>query len=89
MSTEPMSNEEYQDVQNKVCFFAGAILPLNLDAFLERIRVAEAVGPMEDPTLFRKAAGKLGAIKALAEGLAAFQRTARRASGDLIETRNT
>ena len=42
-----------------------ASLP-DLDRFLARIGTAEAVGPLLDPTLYRKAAPKLGQVREIA-----------------------
>ena len=54
-----------------------ASLP-DLDRFLARIGTAEAVGPLLDPTLYQRAAPKLGQVREIANAARGLQLVARR-----------
>lgn len=60
----------------------GAAMELDIDAALDAIGTAEALGPVLDPTSARAAGGRLVAIKRLLRAL----RDVRDAYADLLET---
>lgn len=78
----PMSDEEYRECQHALMNLAQvALLMPDLGSFLQRIGTALAVGPILDPTLYRRAGGDLERIKELASFAQALQRCARRHAG--------
>jgi len=58
-----MNDAEYLQTQMQVLLLAGLLLQLDLPAFLHRIEAAEALGPVLDPTLYRRAADNLAALR--------------------------
>lgn len=64
-----LGNSEYMEIQGKILLIGKSLTVLDLDSFLGKISRAEAVAPIVDPTLYRKAAENLLAIKNLAEAL--------------------
>lgn len=73
-----MTDEEYSETQTAIIIIAQFVNDLDLVAFLERISLAETLGPIVDPTLYREAAGKLSDVKSLAQALRPFQREVKR-----------
>ncbi|MHB8928903.1 MAG: hypothetical protein ACYC9Q_14895 [Bacillota bacterium] len=76
-----MTDEEYLQTQQQIELLAVLILLLDLDGFLERIRHAEAMVPMVDPTLWMKGGSALQKVKGLAEGLRQFKKVAEELAG--------
>lgn len=70
-----MTNDQYLAVQTQLQVLAGLVADMPLEDFLERIHLAEAVGPMLDPTLYRAAHRNLEAINGLAVALMGFKKT--------------
>ena len=62
-----MTDEQYLQTQRKLIRLAIEVHGLDFDGFLARIREAETAGPVVDPTLFRRGASALSAVKAVAE----------------------
>jgi hypothetical protein len=61
-----MTDEQYTQTQRTLMRLAVELQGLDLDGFLARIAEAEAAGPVTDPTLFRRGAPALAAVKAVA-----------------------
>lgn len=68
-SDNPISKDEYIKTQLAILNTAKTIAGLDLPGFLAQINRAEAVSPMIDPTMYRKAQDNLQAIKKLAQAL--------------------
>ncbi|MHB8928921.1 MAG: hypothetical protein ACYC9Q_14985 [Bacillota bacterium] len=73
---EAMTDEEYLQTQQQIELLAILTLQLDLDGFLERIRHAEAVVPIVDPSIWMKGGSALQKVKDLAEGLKQFKKAA-------------
>jgi hypothetical protein len=71
-----MTDPEYLSTQQAIIVAAQAVMNVDLDGFLSRIRRAESAGPVLDPTLYRQAQKNLQAVKDLAEALVPFKRAA-------------
>lgn len=71
-----MTNEKYQHVQDCLLSIAEMVIGLDLDRFLARIEQAESIGPIVDPTLYRRASKDLSEIKELATSLNHFRKIA-------------
>ena len=71
-----MDDAEYLATQQQIILFAKLIRGVDVQAFLERINRAESIGPVLDPTMYRKAAPALDTIKGLAEALLPFHEEA-------------
>jgi len=78
-----LSDVEYLATQQKMQTLANLLLAskLDLNAFLERIALAESIAPITDPTLYKKGAGKLDDVKRLANSLKPFLKEAKRQAG--------
>jgi hypothetical protein len=72
-----MEESKYLEVQTQLEILAGIVHDIPLKEFLEAAEVADAVGPIFDPTLWIRANRNLKRIKALAYKLQAFQEEAR------------
>ena len=68
-----MLDEEYKATQNQLLLAAGIISTLDLDGFLKRIREADALGPILDPTLYRKGMCKMQQIADIARAAQAIK----------------
>lgn len=68
-----MTDEEYQFTQNHLMTLAHLSRAVDITGFLERISLAETVGPILDPTLYLKASSNLHNLKRLAQALRPFQ----------------
>jgi hypothetical protein len=64
-----VNNDEYLAAQDQALLIANILVVTDFDAFLDRIHVSEAAGPVVDPTLFLKAQKNLGLIKTIATAL--------------------
>lgn len=62
-----MNDQEYQETQNALLLCARMISGLDLTGFLKRIEQADSVAPILDPTLYRRGAERMHAIKKLAQ----------------------
>lgn len=65
----PGSDELYMDTQTSIIEIGKLAATLDLDSFLKAIRNAQATTPLLDPTMYRKAAANLEAIKELSEAV--------------------
>ena len=77
-----MTNEDYIMTQQHVVLLARIAAQLDIQGFLSRIDLAETVGPILDPTLFRDAMNGLGNIKALARAARPLVEEAKRQMED-------
>lgn len=71
-----MTNEEYKETQYMLVLLARGIANLDLDAFLQRLERADAIGPFINPTLYRDAMGNMEKIRRLAQAANAFRKEA-------------
>lgn len=62
-----MDAEEYAATQDQMVLAAGFIASLDLEGFVDRIEITDAIGPMLHPTLYRDGMDKLHQVKELAE----------------------
>lgn len=83
-----MTNEEYEATQAMLLQAARMLDILDLDAFRDRIRTADAVGAVLDPTLYREGHRRLHAIDEVAEAgirvKAAFMRLRSQVRSELV-----
>lgn len=70
---EGLSDKDYIKTQNLILSLGKEIRFLRLDLFLERIRGAENLGSILDPTQYMAAQENLEIIKTMACGLMKFQ----------------
>ena len=70
---EPITDEEYFDLQTSIILTAHMVGDMPLQKFLDRIARAEAVGPVVDPNLYRAAGERLHKIKTVAAAMRVFQ----------------
>jgi hypothetical protein len=68
-----MKKVEYLSTQSEILAIGEAVTKLNLDGFLAEISKCEAIAPMLDPTMYRKAADNLQSVKILARTLQPVQ----------------
>lgn len=64
-----MTPKEYLATQAKILQLGKDAEALDLEEFLKRISIAEATGPIVDPTLYMYASDNLLAVKELAESI--------------------
>ena len=69
-----MTNEEYQQYLEQIVLLAGMIRLIPLKGFLDRISMAETLGPLLDPTLYSQAGANLATIREMASRLYEIQR---------------
>lgn len=62
-----MTNEEYQATQDLLLAYSRELGQLDLRGFIEMARMADTMGPILDPTLWRLGNRRLEAIRRLAE----------------------
>ena len=70
-----LTEDEYTMLQSQLFTLGRLVRDMPLDAMLEQISKAEAIGPFVDPTRYRAGIGKLELVKRMAVGLRGFQRT--------------
>lgn len=61
-----MTNDEYLETQNQLCYLGNKLRGLNLISFLEWIQHAESTGFVMDPTLYRDAQNQTNLIREMA-----------------------
>lgn len=71
-----ITEEDYIQTQQQIVLLAWMVKDMPLDAFLAAISLADSVGPLVDPTLYREAHLKMDAVREAAEALRGFQRVA-------------
>lgn len=64
-----MTNKEYMVTQVKMIEIGKVLDTLDFEGFVERCRMAEAIGPVIDPTLYQRAIDNLEAVKNYANKL--------------------
>lgn len=65
---------DYEETQNQLLMLSRILVEnLNLDEFIKTINKAEAVGPVIDPTLFKKGNPNMQRIKNIALAAQRFQ----------------
>jgi len=62
-----MDRHEYANAVNSLQIAAGIIAQLDLPKVLEAISLADAAGPILDPTLYMKGHAKLAEVRRLVE----------------------
>ena len=67
-----MTREEYIATQHQLMLIAQIINQMDLTSFWSA--VTHAVGPILDPTLYRKGVGKMTLVQRVAEAALKFQR---------------
>jgi len=78
-----MNDTEYLRTQEQILLLASMLLDLDLPEFLNRIEMAEAAGPLFNPSLYRQAAGNLADLREVALIL----NTAKKSLQKLVERR--
>lgn len=73
-----MNTEAYLTTQYQLVMMAKLITLVDLDGFVERIQLADRLGAVLDPTLYRQAGKKLDDVKRLAEAAQIFREEALR-----------
>jgi len=73
-----ISEEDYVQIQLSLVTLASIVKDMQLAAFINQANLAETIGPILDPTLYREAGQRLNDVKALAESLLAFQNEIKR-----------
>lgn len=68
-----ISNEEYAATQTSLIFLGQIVAGIDIDGFIERISLTNAVGPVLDPTLYLEAGDRLGNVERLARSLKPFK----------------
>lgn len=61
-----MTNEEYIQTQLQLQALTTILLSMNLEGFLDRIEIADTMGPMLDPTLYNKAGANFRTVQQIA-----------------------
>lgn len=73
-----MKEEDYEETQYQLLTLSRIIVDtLKLDGFIKTINKAEAVGPVIDPTLFKKGNPNMQRIKNIALAAQRFQNEVR------------
>jgi len=68
-----ISEEDYIQTQHSLVTLASIVKDMQLAAFINQANLAETLGPILDPTLYREAGSQLNDVKELAESLLPFQ----------------
>jgi hypothetical protein len=72
-----MTNEKYQYTQSQLAYLCASVCTLDLAGFLERISIADSVGPVLDPTLYRAGMARMHGMQRIAQAAQAFQQEVR------------
>lgn len=74
-SPELMTDKEYAQTQKDLIFMGRMVRRMaNLDLFLQRTSRAHTLGPILDPTLYKKGRSNMEIFEALAKELQHFQK---------------
>ena len=73
-----ISEESYTQTQMSLETFASLVKDMPLVDFINQANLAESLGPILHPTLYREAGAQLNDVKALAESLLPFQNEIKR-----------
>lgn len=68
-----MNNAEYFATQHQLLLMTSLIKEMDLDGFLSRIETAYALGPILDPTLYRKGVENMETVRRIAMAAKSFQ----------------
>lgn len=71
-----MTNGEIERIQQTISVMAMIVAGLPLDDYIAAANYADSVGPVLDPTLWRRGHEKLADIRRMAEALREFQAVA-------------
>lgn len=74
-----MTSDEYASTQQPLIMLANLVLTYNLDGFLQAIGLADAIGPIVDPTLWMRGSRNMRFIEDLARAAQRFQSDIRQA----------
>lgn len=80
-----MTREEYIATQHQLMLIAQIINRLDLNSFLGRIETAHALGPILDPTLYRKGMNKMSLVQRVAVAAVEFQKVTKEVFSELKE----
>jgi hypothetical protein len=64
-----MSDDEFTHIQNIITAVTNTISNVDLDGFIDRLFEAEALGPTEDPAMWKMAEDKMRQVKECAHKL--------------------
>lgn len=64
-----MTNEEYMQTQLQLQALTTILLSMNLEGFLDRIEIADTMGPILDPTLYKKAGADFRTVQQTARAV--------------------
>ena len=78
-----MEKEEYEAAQGLLISNSAMISMLPLEEMLSAIDRAETVGPIVDPTLYRKGADNMGNIKRIAKAALVLKKEVIKIRGEL------
>jgi len=73
-----ISEEDYAQTQHSLTTLASIVKDMQLVGFINQANLAESIGPILDPTLYREARQQLNDVKALGESLLPFQNEIKR-----------
>jgi len=82
-----VNNEEFITTQRQLLLMASLVREMDLDGFLERIGTAYALGPMLDPTLYKRGVDNLEIVRRIAEAARKFKATAEEVCGEAKKQR--
>ena len=68
-----MSVEDCIIIKQQISMFAQLLLPMQLSEFVEQINYEESIGPILDPTMFRKNMDEIQQLKQLAKAALNYQ----------------
>ncbi len=64
-----MTNEEYIQTQLQLQALTTILLSMNLEGFLDRIEIADTMGPILDPTLYKKSGTDFRTVQQVARAV--------------------
>ena len=80
-----MDRDEYSAIQTLLIGQAGVIEYLDLQGFIQMENQADSIGPIIDPTLYRKGHRRMAKIRALASAYTGVQKAYRELKELIIE----
>ncbi len=76
--TDVLGSDDYAHAQAQLELIGRLALGIDWDAFIASIRRADVVMPLLDPSLYRRAGGKMQQVRELAEAARSVQQVAKR-----------
>ncbi len=70
-----MDEADFHMLTQQLLTFGSLVKDLKLSEYIDAINQSDAVGPITDPTLWRKGHPKTDILKKMAEGLLKFQQS--------------